>query len=261
MDVRGTVLSALALSLVGCAAPVPVSETFPLTYQKVARTAHHWDVVADHVIGKTSAYLEEGATVFVPTTKRDSTFDSTFRGFLTTRLFEQKRFKVSVCDSPGGAGFMGKPATRIKFETQVIPHAEMPQYRPGVLTALASGVFVAHSIGASDASSDARWLAGIAAVGVGEAALGHVTRTPRTEIVVTTTIEEDDKFVMRRNDIYYVPEGDYRLYTERVAYNPSSCPQDNRRLSMQDEQNERLVRAPANSGLDCVGAICKMRSR
>ena len=47
------VLASTVVALVGCASPAPVAQNFPLSYQQVARTAHHWDVVAEDVVSQT----------------------------------------------------------------------------------------------------------------------------------------------------------------------------------------------------------------
>lgn len=244
MKTRNTVLMCtLALSVAGCASPVPVPDNFPLTYQLVARTAQHWNVVADDVVAQTATFLAtnqvwQNRAVFVPATQRNSAFDATFRDFLITHLVD-RGMQVSVCSSPAGPGFVASPDAQIKYETRIIGHAEMPHYQPGVLTALASGVFVVRTLAHSDLSRDARYIAGIGAAALGDIALGHATGTPRTEIIVTTTIEENNRFAMRRNDIYYVPEGDANLFIQRVAQS-SLCPSGRDALAIANPAEEKM---------------------
>ena len=47
-------IAGISSALFGCASPVPVAENFPVSYQKVARTAHHWDVVAGDLLAQTT---------------------------------------------------------------------------------------------------------------------------------------------------------------------------------------------------------------
>lgn len=219
-----------ALSLVGCAAPTPVAQNFPLTYQKVARTAQHWSVMADDVVAQTAKYLAsnqalQGRGVFVPASSKNSAFDATFRDFLIDRLVD-RGMQVSVCAAPPrGTGFATSPDVYVKYETRIIGHSELPYYRPGVLTALAAGVFVGRSIANSDLSYDARGLAGVAVAGLVDLAIANMPRPTRTEIVVTTSIEEGNRFLMRRSDIYYVPDYEADLFIQRVAHNPL-CPSE-----------------------------------
>ena len=79
-------LAAVALTTIGCASPNPVAENFPVSYQKVAGTAQHWDVVAEDVVMQTASVLAsnpafKGRAVYVPPTVRNTAFDATFRDF------------------------------------------------------------------------------------------------------------------------------------------------------------------------------------
>lgn len=236
-------------ALAGCAAPVPVPHNFPLTYQKVARTAQHWNVVADDVVDQTVWFLAtseafQGRGVFVPATQYNTAFDATFRDFLITHLVDRGA-QVSVC-AASGPGFSDTPDVQINYETRIIAHAEMPQYKPGVLTALASGVFVVRSLVHSDISTDGRYILGIGAAALADVAAGHATRTPRTEIIVTTTVQENNRFIMRRNDVYYVPEGDANLFVQRVAQS-SLCPGDRAPVATTDQPEEKMSDAEYRS--------------
>lgn len=231
MDVRKVASASFLLSLLGgCAAPVPVAENFPVSYQKVARTARHWDVIATDVVTQTANTLAttqrlQGRPILVVPTTRNTTFDAVFNDFLITQMVD-RGIPVSVCPV-GGTGMIQDPDLKVKYHARIVRHAEAPQYRPGLLTALATGVFVARAIDESDISRDARGLVGIAATGLIDAASGYMALATRTEVVVTTTIEEGNRFIMRRSDIYYIPDGDAGLFSTRVSHNPL-CPSRSR---------------------------------
>lgn len=245
MDIQKVgLVSLFALSLVGCKAPVPVAENFPLSYQKVARTAHHWDVIAEDVVNQAATTLAatqqlQGRPILVVPPARNTAFDAVFNDFLINRMVD-RGMQVNVCE-PTGTGMIVEPEVKVKYQARVIVHAKVPQYRPGLLTALASSVFVARSIAISDdTSTDAMWLAGIAAAGIADVAKGHIALATRTEVVVTTTIEENNRFVMRRSDIYYVPDGDANLFVQRVSQNnlcPSSVRAENASASVEEKEN------------------------
>jgi len=79
------VLIPLAVVVVGCASPVPVAQNFELTRQKVARAAHHWDVVAEDVVDQTLRSVAEkpqlqGRGLYVGQA-RSTAFDVAFRNF------------------------------------------------------------------------------------------------------------------------------------------------------------------------------------
>jgi hypothetical protein len=220
------VITSAALAA-GCASPVPVAQNFPLSHQKVARTAHHWDVVADDVVEQTTSTMKgfpslDGRPVYVTPPAVNTVFDAAFRDFLLNRMLTHG-VTVNVCPVKQTVGFAQAPAVQVNYSTRVIQHsANMSLYEPGALTALTSGVLAWHEI-ALHASDP--W---IGAASVGTAALvdvwlGHAALATRTEIIVTTTIVENNHFLMRRSDVYYVPEADANLFTDR-ATRTDDCP-------------------------------------
>lgn len=220
---------AVALSVVfvyGCASPVPVADNFPLSYQKVARTAHHWDVVADDVVAQTADTLRgRGAfserSLYVMQPARSTMFDAAFRDFLLNRMVD-RGMTVNVCSAPS--------EVQVRYSTRVVQHsANMPKYRPGFLTALTSGVWVGHLLSESSLSADAAYAIGIPFAVAADVIAGHEAEPTRTEIIVTTTITEANHFVMRRSDVYYVPDGDRPIFTAAVA-RESDCAPDRMRM-------------------------------
>lgn len=231
MNKTFVVLLPMVAALFGCASPAPVAQNFPISYQKVARTAHHWDVVANDVVAQTLQAITakqqlQGRGIYVPAAN-STAFNGAFRDFLITRFVDHGA-NVSVCrvvDSKTGFA-LDAPDIEVSYDTRVIGHGgHMPDYRPGALTILASGVAVLRNAIEATWSRGEANIALIGAAALGDVALGHAASTTRTEIVVTTTIAEQNRFVMRRSDIYYVPDADAKLFFQRVAQR-SACPED-----------------------------------
>lgn len=212
--------------MVGCASPLPVAQNFELSHQKVARAAHHWDVVADDVVGQTLRTISEkpqlqGRGVYVAPT-RNTAFDAAFRSFMITHLVQRgatvSECKVGSSASPGFA--QDGPDVEIRYDTQLVVHSGIgSNYQPPRLTVLASGVAVLREVFLGG-DVVAGTLTGVA---LAEWWAGHLARPTRTELIVTTTVVENNRFVMRTKDIYYVPDGDARLFTQKVATR-SACP-------------------------------------
>lgn len=248
MDVRMLGSASLFLLCVGgCTTPVPVAENFPISYQKVARTAHHWDVIAADVVTQTANTLAstqrlQGRSVLVVPLARKTAFDAAFNDFMINQMVD-RGIQVSVCEL-GGTGMIQDPDVKVKYQARVIVHSTAPQYHPGLLTALATGVYVARIIGESDISRDAKGLLAVGAFGAIDAAAGYITLATRTEVVVTTTIEENNRFIMRRSDIYYVPDGDASLFLRRASQN-ALCPSSSRgeTVSVSEEEKEEADHA------------------
>lgn len=222
--------SFFTLCVVGCSSPVPVAENFPVSSQRVARTAHHWDVIAEDVVNQAVTTLGaserlQGRPILVVPPKHSTTFDAVFNDFLINQMVD-RGMQVSVCE-PAAYGMIVDPEVKVRYHARVISHAEAPQYRPGALTALAAGVFAVGKLAEADLSRDAAGLAGIAVAGLADVAAGYMARATKTEVVVTTTIEENNRFVLRRSDIYYVPDGDAKLFSRKVAQS-TLCPAHSR---------------------------------
>lgn len=241
--------SLFALCVAGCSSPVPVAENFPISYQQVARTAHHWDVIAGDVVNQavttlTATQRLQGRPILVVPTTRNTVFDAVFNDFLINQMVD-RGMQVSVCE-PTGTGMIVEPDVKVKYHARVIIHSEAPHYRPGALTALAAGVLVGRSIAESDISRDAQGLAALAVTGLADLAIGHVALATKTEVVVTTTIEENNRFVLRHSGIYYVPDGDANLFIQRVSQNtgcPSSLRSEKAAASAEEkEEAEREAR-------------------
>lgn len=230
---RRVVLCAMTVTVIGCASPVPVAHNFPISTQKVARVAHHWNVVADDVVTQTLASIEktpelQKRAVFVEQAYPGSVFDRAFRNFMITKLVEKGQF-VNVCrtEPQSTSGFAqppGAPAVSVHYETQVVQHrGKLPHYRPGALTWLAANVAAIYNLASVDHSSD---FIGAGAAGViiaNDVLAGHLSAPTRTELILTTTITEDNRYVMRKSDVYYVPDADATLFMKQVAQQ-DPCP-------------------------------------
>ncbi|MDT3672667.1 MAG: hypothetical protein ROZ37_20285 [Aromatoleum sp.] len=224
---------------VGCASPVPVAENFALSHQKVARTAHHWDVVADDVVEQTMNAIEDNESLqkrplYVSAPERHSAFNRAFREFLITR-FVASGADVDVCkaEPPKKAGFAADGAQiQVTYDTQVVNHGlDFPDYEPRRFTWLAAGVIVLRRL--SEVHLDTAQ-SGAAALGAGAFAdwwLGRESQPTRTEILVTTTIAENNRFVMRRSDIYYVPDADADLFVRWGGKRKSECSEQSQSAS------------------------------
>lgn len=241
-----------ALSLFGCASPVPVAQNFPASLQKVARTAHHWDVVANDVVDQTIAAINstpvmQNRAIFVPRLADASAFDASFRDFLITSMVN-RNLPVSVCGSSAlqKSGFtLENPEMKIHYDARVIQHrAGVPKYVPGLYTALGAGVAVLRNAAAADLT---RGEGNIGIIGFGallDTVRANVALPTSTELLLTTTIEEDNRFIMRRSDIYYVPDGDVNLFVDSVVQR-STCSDEMLALAENNAHIKANARAEA----------------
>lgn len=243
-----------ALAVVGCASPVPVAQNASLSSQDVARSARHWDVVADDVVEQTIDTLEseealQGRPLFVAASTQRTAFNKAFREFLITRLVADGR-AVDVCRaSPPKTkeGFAAEGAQlEVTYDTQLVRHgADLSVYdnEPRRFTWLAAGVLAAHQLSEVHLSTTAGGAAAFAGAAFIDWWRGRSAEATRTEIVVTTTISENNRFVMRRSDIYYVPDDDATLYSQWGRKTSSNCPDETTTASGTAQTEEEIENA------------------
>lgn len=201
-------------SVTGCAlqSPVPVAENFPLSLQKKVRASHHWDVIADDVVSQTLKSLEakdylQGRAFFVrPVAQGKPTFDKAFRNFMITRMVNRG---LPVSNSEAGS-------VEVQYETQVVQHqSDRPYYQPGAITVLTAGVLVARNLAVVEHSAQLVGGTLLGAAALADVAAGHASGGPtKTELIVTTSIVVDSRFVMRKSDVYYLEDLDVGLFNE-----------------------------------------------
>lgn len=194
----------LVLVLVGCS-QVPKPMAYQLSYQQKMQAARHWEIlaqdVASHVAGGGA-----GASVFVE--PRSGVFGDAFTQMLVTELVSQG---VTVAAQPGAAA-------TLSFDVQMVRHkAGWPHRRnrahPGMWTVLATGIRVAENV-----TEDMIIPLGIAL----DLWDGTWTTLPEHEVLITTSLQRDGQFLMRRSDLYYVNDADSGQYRESVPGIPKT---------------------------------------
>jgi len=200
------VLSALTA---GCVyAPVPVAENFPYATQRKVRAAGHWDVVADDLIQETfrqaPAVLADKVALHVVLPDNPSTFDRTLRELLITRLVQQG---YVVTAQPGRA------ALHLNAQVQLVRHhSSRPSYIPGAFTVLTAGVLAAH-YAAVHAHPDFVKALALGAAAVADVEAGRSTGGPtHTELVLTASLAQGERYLARSTRVYYVEDHDAPLF-------------------------------------------------
>ncbi|KAF0220765.1 MAG: hypothetical protein FD174_1089 [Geobacteraceae bacterium] len=191
----------------GCASQLPIAKNHPISTQKKARAAHHWDVLADDVaeqtflvtLGKESSL--KGKTFYIQPIQENIVFNKAFRNFLITRMVNRG---MPVSEKKDGA-------VEIRYETQLVRHnSSRYTHIPGTFTALTAGLWVVRDMITSGALQGAAGLAALADYGMGHYAGGPT----HTELIVSTSIVMDSGYVLRKSDIYYIEDADTDLFIE-----------------------------------------------
>lgn len=257
-------IAGISSALFGCASPVPVAENFPVSYQKVARTAHHWDVVAGDLVAQTTEKINatpglQNRTIHLPRKPDATSFDAAMRDLMITHLVKRD-LPVSVCNtgSNGQSVEQGDSDLRIQYEARVIQHhASMRHYRPGELTALGAGVAVLRNAAFSELSRGQENIALMGGLALADALAGTVASPTKTEILITTSIAENNRYVFRRSDIYYVPDNDVGLFIES-AEQSATCPGEQASLSEAAKARNERLRAEEKRRADFNWNMCRL---
>ncbi|MGF6273832.1 hypothetical protein ABIB38_002210 [Massilia sp. UYP11] len=213
MAYRGASALAAGLLLAGCAmpySPAPVATNFSSTQQLKVQAAAHWGVIARHMateLGPTLKTAPSRSLYVQPL--QSSTFGEGVKSHLVTALVNDG-FVVVKNPVPG--------ALKIELDTQVVAFsADRPQYRyAGLPTALASGAWVLTSIQHSP-----EWLVTAGIYGydahrwfTAQFAPGD---TPKTEMIVTVSVADEQRYYARNTAVYYTADEDVALYDAALA--------------------------------------------
>jgi len=206
--------------LTGCASQVPIAANHPISTQKKAKAVHHWDVLADDVTTQTimamrRASVAEGTPLYVNLPADNTTFGKAFRTLLITRMVG-RGLPVQSERTPG--------TIELQYETQLVRHnSSRYAHVPGTFTTLAAGIWVVRDMIIGDT---AVMPAGLALGALADYGAGHFAggATP-TELLITSSITMDKKYVMRKSDIYYIEDADVSLFVDACKPNEECAQQ------------------------------------
>lgn len=198
------ILVVVSLMVTACSR-VPIASNHMVSFQKKAKSAHHWDVLAADVAAQISQAINSKEITVkkrlsVAAPDSESSFNRAFSNFLINALVNKG---LNVTKDKNDSSY-------ISFETQLIRHnSSRYTHIPGSFTLLANGVWVLRN-----ATDYAQYIVPPMALD----ALMSLYAGPQShiELVVTSSIYEDNRYVLRRSDIYYVETEDVDLFREFI---------------------------------------------
>jgi hypothetical protein len=209
VNIMRVVLVLLLLLQVSCSR-IPQPASYAFSEQQKMQAVHHWDVLASDVANQINNQLVQSdfidRSVFVKSTcgtdaipcEQGATthFNEGFRDLLITRLVN---FGVPTSFEKGVADI------QVDYKVQVVYHASNRYtMAPGTLTALTAVVSVfRHAPTALQAIALA---AGIDIANSAAPINGHY------EVIITTSMVTDEKYLFRTSDIYYINDPDFWHY-------------------------------------------------
>lgn len=194
----------------GCATPyseAPLATNFPTSKQEKLQAAAHWNRIAQDVARQITRSMPNQSPLYVRQPNVETAFARAFHGQLITALLASGH---PVMKTPQGA-------LQVDIDIQAVAFsANRPQYRyAGAATALGGGLWALYDVGRA-VSPGAAGMVALATVDTlawfqSEFASGD---TPQTEIIVTTSVTDNNQYVARNTSVYYVADSDKRLYRQ-----------------------------------------------
>lgn len=215
-------LACLSLAWVvsGCVGNMPTAQNYASSQQKIAVAAQHWGMIAGDAVEQTKIALHQHLSggekaVFVADNSR-SEFGKAFRNYMIAGLVNSG---VPVSDKKEGA-------IEITYETQVIRHnprgaAFDPRsngYRPGMLAGGTTGYWVLRNASLGWIAATTSALAG----GYDVYRQGHPEPTG-VELLLTISIVQNSRYLMRNTDAYYVEDVDVTLFDPCKGKSRRNC--------------------------------------
>lgn len=203
-------IGAGAALLVGCASsPIPVSANFPITVEPKVRSAGHWALLSNDVVKQTLESLGKlgvSGNLYVALPANATSFDRAFQNFLITDLVKSGRVVQQYPDK----------ALEVSYQTQVVRHnSPRPHFVPGRFTMITAGLYAAYGLGLAPVGD--KMAGGLAlAAGSDYIASEYSGGPTHTELILTTTIAQGGRYLVRKTDIYYVEEADTTLLQYRA---------------------------------------------
>lgn len=203
---------------------VPVSANFRTSNQFRLQAAQHWANIADDTGKAISSLLqkkttcvpgaEQCASIFINPPSQVTEFSRAFHNQLLTTLVTSG---LNISKTP-------KSAVLIDIDVQPIVFSpNRPQYRyAGVATELGPGIWALRDVSSMSPADPTNappdqdalhWFRTEFSAG----------KTPQMEILVTVSAGTSTHYLARTTNVYYVTEGDRRLYDQEICSLISPC--------------------------------------
>ena len=195
----------------GCSqlAGIPNAEPFPDATLRKAKSAEHWNVIAGDVASQTAGLKNrpefQGKPLYVSPSGDNSDFSHGFQSMLISKLVNGG---LSVATKSEGA-------IEVKYEAQVVRHlAGQGNYQPGTVAALAGGILVAREIAVSGSSPTGKAVGAAALIAGADllASNAKLHTATNTEVIITTSLIDNNRFLMRKTDVYYVEDAEGSMF-------------------------------------------------
>ncbi len=224
MKLTGVVVMAFVLLISGCATNIPQAENFAPSKQKKAMAAQHWGLIANDAVAQTRLALTKQAAM-QQTIKNKPLYVADIATTDFSRAF-RKYMIAGLIDAGFAVSAKKEGAIEVGYEAQVIRHASSFDpiafgYKPGMATAGVAGFWVLRDALLHGSTMGAVLATTAAAGGVDMYNAKNPGETG-VELLISTSIVHNDRYVMLNADAYYIEKEEAWLF--------EGCKGKNRRL-------------------------------
>lgn len=233
---------------------VPVSSNFQTTTQLKLQAAQHWAKIADETGKAISSMLIKGSVCIPSKNKCKSVFINPPQ-YVTefSRIFHSQLLTTMVAS---GIVVSTDLYSSIAIHIDVQPiffAANRPQYRyAGHAAELGPGIWALQDVSlmspenpnnAPPVKDALHWFRTEFASGA----------TPQMEIVVTVSAIDESRYLARTTNIYYVTDGDRRLYNQEICSVIQPCPTTPTVVSVPNSPPPKPIRSIPIRSIDITG--------
>lgn len=198
-----------------CTGRIPTSTGYPYSQQQKMQASHHWDVLAHDLANRINNELIlsgniETAVFVKPTcgdestpckTNETSSFNEAFRDLFITNLVD---YGIPTRNQ------LKEDTIEIQYKVQIVRHSSnrVRTIQPGVFTAISAAIVVLRNAPAD--------LLVLAAGVMADVVNTNFTLTGHYEVIITTSMLSNDKYLFRASDIYYINDKDFYHYQKNM---------------------------------------------
>jgi hypothetical protein len=207
------ILSCLVVACVvlGCGSinGVPGAKSFAVPDQYILKSAAHWKLIADDVANHIASTLRakellSGFAIRVVEPDEPTSFSKVFVPMLQAALLQHH---IELSADPNYP-------TQLKFKVDEVVHS--PSYRKGTLTALGAGLLVLRDAWYYE-SFHLTNAGGLLGAVVADRYVASAMPLPQIELVLSTSVEHEQRVISAKTDIYYLSSDDASAYRPVVV--------------------------------------------
>ena len=190
----------------------PIPKSYPLTTQEKIQAVYHWGLLAEHIAGLVKVALETeytnnrpGRPIYVAPSGI-TPFEKVFHALLMTKLFETG---LSISNNP-------EQSLLLSFDIELVKYPKRHvKVEKEIYKSLAMGLIVKDEVSFAE-SPDVSNIDNQSGEGVRQSKDEYLFTLPENEIIITSSLTYNDRYIMRNSSVYYIDDPEWWQYAQRA---------------------------------------------